>query len=94
MLVDPTYQQKLKSFNVIHPSLFVRTRMSLIRTCGGKGSSDLIKRVVMYDTLASYLESIKDDPTLSQRIIGVLPNDIHQMYVQEKHQLLHKKKTK
>lgn len=38
----------------------------------------------MYDSILSFFESIKSDNMLSQRIIGVLPNEIHQVYLSER----------
>jgi hypothetical protein len=40
----------------------------------------------MYDTIVAFLDSIKNDPTLSQRIIGALPTDIHEIFLHEKEQ--------
>jgi hypothetical protein len=44
----------------------------------------LLRKCHMFDSILAFFESIKGDNVLSQRIIGVLPNEIHQVYLSER----------
>lgn len=46
--------------------------------------SNILANIQMHDTIVQFLDSIKDEPQLSQRIIGAMPNEIHTTYVTEK----------
>jgi hypothetical protein len=44
----------------------------------------LLRKVRQYDSIVAFMETLKGDPALSQRIVGLLPHPIHQVYLHEK----------
>ena len=44
----------------------------------------LLRKMRKFDTIWEYMDSIKGDSVLSQRILGCLPNQIHQVYLEER----------
>ena len=82
-LLSPEKQARVRRFNVIHPTFYVKTRMLVVRSCFNR--NDVFRKVHLHETLKGFLETIKEfDEGLSQRIIGMLPSDIHSVYVEEK----------
>jgi len=78
---DLDRQQRLVNLNVIHPGFYMKTRISLFRCAV---NNLLLRKCHMFDSILAFFESIKGDNVLSQRIIGVLPNEIHQVYLSER----------
>lgn len=72
----------MSSINVIHASFFVRTRMMVIRSCFDR--TEAFRKIHNYETIVTLLDSIKEDVPMCQKIIGALPVELHQIYVQEK----------
>jgi hypothetical protein len=50
----------------------------------------IFEKVHVYDTIVGYLDSIKDESQLSQRVIGAMPNEIHCVYLAEKKTIISK----
>lgn len=59
----PEHQYRLLNIYIIHSPLYLRTRISFIRTCF-KGYS-FLRKVTHFTTLFSFLGYIKSDPALS-----------------------------
>jgi hypothetical protein len=59
--------------------MYLKTRIFFIKCA----SNNLLLRKCCqnYDSILGFFESIKVDTVLSQRVIGVLPNEIHQVYL-------------
>ena len=69
------------ALNLIQPSMYLKTRIFLIKFAA---NNILLRKTQYFDTILSFFDSIKADTVLSQRIIGVLPNEIHQVYLTER----------
>lgn len=82
----------MQSFYLIHPTFMVKARLGCLRSCGGS-RNNFLRKVLSFDTLFAYLTFIKNDASLSQRIIGALPNEIHKMYLNEKEVIRKNTKT-
>lgn len=67
--------------NLIQPGVYLKTRIFLIKCAV---NNLLLKKCQNFDTILSFFDTIKTDTVLSQRVIGVLPNEIHQVYLQER----------
>lgn len=76
-------QHQLHSFSIIHPNFLLKSKISFIKALN-RSQQSLMKRVKQFDSIVQYLDSIKCDPALSQRIIGVLPTELHKVYLHEK----------
>ena len=49
-----------------------------------KNNSVLLRKSHSYDTILNFFETIKLENVLLQRIIGGMPHEIHQVYLQER----------
>jgi predicted Rdx family selenoprotein len=67
--------------NIIHPGFYLKARISVVRCAM---NNLLLRKCQMFDSILAYFDSIKSDNVLSQRIIGTLPNEIHQVYLTER----------
>ena len=56
----------------------MKTRIFLIKCAS---NNLLLRKCQNYDSILSFFEAIKADTVLSQRVIGVLPTEIHQVYL-------------
>lgn len=56
--------------------------MLVVRSCFNK--NDVFRKVHTYETFKAYLETISSDVNLKQKMIGLLPTDIHEVYIEEK----------
>ena len=66
------------SLNLIQPGMYLKTRIFLTKLAA---NNLLLRKCQNYDSILGFFESIKADTVLSQRVIGVLPNEIHQVYL-------------
>lgn len=66
------------ALNLIQPGVYLKTRIFLIKFAS---NNLLLRKCQNYDSILGFFESIKVDTVLSQRVIGVLPNEIHQVYL-------------
>ena len=78
---DLERQQRLVNLNIIHPGFYLKARISVMRCAM---NNLLLRKCQMFDSILAYFDSIKSDNVLSQRIIGTLPNEIHQVYLTER----------
>jgi len=58
--------------------MYLKTRIFFIKCAS---NNLLLRKCQNYDSILGFFESIKVDTVLSQRVIGVLPNEIHQVYL-------------
>lgn len=66
------------ALNLIQPGMYLKTRIFLIKCAS---NNLLLRKCQNYDSILSFFEAIKADTVLSQRVIGVLPTEIHQVYL-------------
>ena len=57
--------------NLIKMSLYWKSRMVWMKVTS---SNLLVKKAKKYETIYEYLQTVKHDSTLSQRILGALPH--------------------
>ena len=59
--IDKKKWGKIKAFNIIHPSLLIKTRVALLpKFCTTKGA-ELFRFVKKYKTFYQFLETIKEE---------------------------------
>lgn len=96
MRLNPDEQAKLSAFYIIHPNFYLKTRL-LIRSFFQ--SRLLSRKVHVYETIVSFVEDARRDQgewgkgknmvmlestlKLNKMIIGYMPQDIHQIYLEE-----------
>ena len=96
MRLHPDEQAKLSAFYIIHPNFYLKTRL-LIRSFFQ--SRLLSRKVHVYETIVSFVEDARRDQgewgkgknmvmlestlKLNKMIIGYMPQDIHQIYLEE-----------
>ena len=71
---DLERQQRLVSCNMVQPGFYLKARLSVIRCAV---NNLLLRKCHTYDTILAFIESIRGDMPLTQRIIGIMPNEIH-----------------
>jgi len=71
-------QQRLNQINLISPGMYIKGRLMLTKCTS---NTLFLRKITSYDTILAFFEAIKTDNVLSQRIIGVLPHEIHQVYL-------------
>lgn len=74
--LEPLNKERMHAFYIIHPSLLVKLRLGILRSCGGR-KMQFLRKVRTFPSLLQFLNAIKSEPTLSQRLLGALPNEIH-----------------
>lgn len=76
-------QQRIRKFNIIHANLLIKTRMLFVKNCLNR--SNIFSKVNQYSSLKLFLNSLTcENNDLQQRIIGLIPSDIHDVYIEEK----------
>ena len=78
---DLERQQRLMNLNMIQPGFYLKARLSVMRCAV---NNLLLRKCQTYDNILTFFESIRTDTVLTQRIIGALPNEIHQVYLAER----------
>ena len=67
--------------NLIHPGFIIKAKVFVLKY---KNNSVLLRQSHSYDTILNFFETIKLENVLLQRIIGGMPHEIHQIYLQER----------
>jgi hypothetical protein len=79
--LNPERQQRLINLNMIHLGFYIKMNI-FWKKC--TASNLLLRKMQKFSTVFDFLESMKTDVVLSQRILGCLPHQIHQIYLAER----------
>jgi hypothetical protein len=67
---------------VVHPGYYLKSTVFLKKKfCK---SSLMMRKVKWQDSTMDFFEAMKGETVLCQRIIGAMPHEIHQIYLQER----------
>lgn len=66
---------------MIHLSFYIKLNIMWKKWTA---SHILLRKMQKFSTVFSFLETMKTDMVLSQRILGCLPHQVHQVYLAER----------
>jgi hypothetical protein len=79
--LEPEQQSRLICLNLIKMSWYWKSRMLWAKVTS---NNLLVRKVKKVDSIYEFIQSIKYDSALSQRVLGCFPNVIHQIYLEER----------